>query len=636
MLGGYSVGIEIHLIDHVTAAMANVNKALIMAQGNTTAFQKALEKNHAQMMKFQAMEFAGNNMFQGAAAGLNAMVDPAREYAHQLGIMNMNAMDFHEQQMNIAAAWDTSFKIPSTPTENLQALKDMHTIFGDTHEAYEESRHLLPEFQKIQTILAASVHDPSHSAGDSTNQIFSAVKAMEMQGKVRNPEEFQHGIEQMTRVMVATGGRVLPSDYQSMAKYARSMKLTLDDDFWFKVAPELILEMKSVGGGAGGAGGPGAMIAAVGRALVQDIMSDKARAALGDLGVLNDEGQFIDRELAAKNPERAVNEIMIPAILKQHPEFEGDQMAINLALNELRLPGLSGSLVGELFNKDKQIDKFGAILDKIGGVDELYNKAIAGSPFAQQQALQKSWETLLTSLGEVMVPFLPMVNMLSQSLQFMASVLKSNPWMAQMIVLGLVATAIVGATIAIIGAIGGLVLILPLLGITGATFVSTVGIVIGSIAALTGSLMILANMGSTFKQMWDGLISGFMNFGAGMQSFGDGFKALSPETIMPFFSGIMKLPGFVNPAMPTFEPASGGKKDAKDPRLTPIKPLLTDQKKAQAVQMTVPQIVVNGTKEQSPEDIAGAVKDMLIKVMQEGLLTGVGHTGLLFGHEIYE
>lgn len=655
MLGGYSAGIEIHLIDHVTAAMANVNKALVMAQGNTTAFQKALEKTHTQMMRLQAMEFAGNQMFQGAAAGLNAMVEPAREYAHQLNIMKMNAMEFHDMQNQIKAAWDTSFTVPSTPTENLQALTDMRTIFGGKQENLEEARHLLPTFKKIETIMAASAHDPNHSPAEATNQIFAAVKAMEMRGKVRNPQEFEHGIEEMTRVMVATGGRVLPSDYQSMAKYARQMKLTLDDDFWFKVAPELILEMKSVGGGAGGAGGPGAMINAFGRTFVQGIMTKATAAKLDDLGLLaggsmdtNTTNTIADgvvaRDLAASNPERWVNEYLVPALLKAHPELEGDEMAINVAIADLRLQGLTGGLVGELHNKDAQFDKFADNLAKVGNIEQLYNQSL-DSPFAAQQALSKSWETLMLSLGEVMVPFLPMINQFSAALRVMARVMKDNPWIPQLIVFGLMATAFVGGILAIVGAVGGLAIILPLLGIPAAAFGAVAEIVGLTIAGITLSLFALANLGPVFLQpfvnAWNAAAYGFKMMGDEIGKFFSTTWRLVLQGIAFFGDLIRPIVSAINPILGAAVDTSvvGAKKllgeeDAKA-RLTPLKSATDQEKKANNVQMNVPKIVVNSSPGQSPEEIAEAVKDMIVRIIQDGILSGVGNTGLLFGQEVY-
>lgn len=643
MFGGYSVGIEIHLVDHVSLALHNVSRGLAMAQGNTQAFQKSLEAVHTKMMRFQAMEFTGNQMFQGAAGAINQMIEPAKEYAHQLAVMKMNAMDVVDMQGQIKAAWDTSFEVPSTPTENLQALMDMRTIFGGDKAALEEARHLLPEFKKIETILTGAVHDPTHNATDITNQIFAAVKAMEMQGKIRSPEQFQHGIEEMTKVMVATGGRVLPSDYQSLFKFSRAMKLTLDDEFLYNVAPELILEMKSSGGGSSGAGGPGAMIAALGRALVQDIMADKARDKLGALGLLNEQGQFIDRELAARNPERAVNEIIVPAIIKQHPEIAGDEMAINLALADLRLPGLSSSLVGELFNKNTQFDKMKANKEGLGSINDMYENA-RKSPSTAEMELNKAWTTLMTSMGEVLMPFLPMVNKFSEALRWMAEVFRDNPWIPQMITFGIIVLAVVGAIVAVIGAIGGAALIFGALSLSVEAAGLIIGIVLAAWGGLTSLLYLFANLGpkvwESLTFLWKSLTSGLSMAGEQIQRFWNQTLDLlgkvflrAAEIFQPFIS-------FINPAAGgILELAIGNTRNREQEQIERVGALSGGRVTPvdfKNVTLQIPKIVVNGAKGQSEEELAKQVQRMLTEVLKEGLLSGVGNTGLHFGHEVNE
>ncbi len=645
---GYQVGIEIHLVDHVSMAMAKVNQAMMLAHGHTVKFQQQMAKLQNTMMKFQAMSVAGNAMFSTAASDLNAMIDPAKEYAHQLNLMNMAGMEHVEIQKNIQAAWETSRNIPTTnPASNMAALGDMRIVFGDDPKHLAEARSLLPDFAKIQTIMSAATHDQA-AGHQQTDQIFAAVKGIEMLGKIRTEEQFRHYAEQMTRVMVATQGRVLPSDYSGMIKYARQMKLTMSEDMLFKVAPELIMEMKSQGGGAGSGGGPGAMIAALGRLGVQGIMNKATFKNLQDIGMIQDgyvgndmgaaQNALVGKELLARNSAEWVNTVLIPHITAAFPEladFEGDpqkEFAVQMkVLDVFRGNQNAVALIMEEFNKRNQFVKFGAMFDKTGGIEKMYQASL-NDPAVAETALTESWKTVMMSLGKVLIPFIPYINQFAAALQLVAKFFVDNPIIAKFVVMGLVATTIVGAILALVGAIGLLALPAIVMGATLGELAVVAGWVIIAIGIVTNVLVYASsalNLFGKILKIFPGMLSsiGFQMMGTAITNFWQKF-------IAPIFIGLLN---FVKPILRIFDPKAFAIADALTAGVESAQPAIgvpSKKPSASTVNQNNPSVnIAEGaikivTSGGNPADIAKSVIEELSRQMQRNILTNTTGGGL--------
>lgn len=477
----YSVGVTIHMVDRFSAGMSAFGRSLLAQQRHVNNFHTKMKQLHQTMATIHMAEKLGHGMMNFGASGLQAVVEPAKEYVHQLNLMNMAGLKQTEIQKNIAAAWDASSKMQFTnPTDNIKALMDLKNFFADSKLNMDEARHLLPSFLKSQAILTASAHDTGFDAHGET---YAMAKSMEMIGAVNDPKRFEHEMDMMNRVAVATGGRVLPSHYQNVFKYARQGKLLMNEDFKYKILPELIMEMQSGNGGAGGGGGPGAMIAAAMRLGVQGIMSKATAMNLGKLGLLGGKiiettsghtqvegnGGLIHSKEFASNPQKWVEDYMVPALIRKHPELKGDSVGLLMAVaTTLKGNQNAVALLQELIQKGPQFKRFGNALDAVPSGEQLYKSALK-DPGIAWDSFNASMETFKISIGQNVIPIVvPALNAFSGSLNAIGKYFNENKWAGNLVVASLAAMTFVGALLSVGAAIAGPVMIASIFGVSAA------------------------------------------------------------------------------------------------------------------------------------------------------------------------
>ena len=217
----------------------------------------------------------------------------------------------------------------------------------------------------------------------------------------------------MVKASVASGGKVLGSDFFSAFKYGRTATMGWDDKFVGQILPTLIQEMKG-GGGGGGVGGPGNALQSVFQAVVGGVLSHKAIDEFSRLHLLDPSKILRTSTGAAKgvrpggvegsaefqaDPYQWVQDHLLPAMTKAGittPEQIRQEVA-NLFTNRTaqQMVTMFATQQGR-FDKDAALDR-GA--NGIGAADTL----IASDPLAKMKAFHAAWENLLTSLGAPLV-----------------------------------------------------------------------------------------------------------------------------------------------------------------------------------------------------------------------------------------
>lgn len=478
MLNLFRVGVTVALMDRVSGALGTIGAALDKAHHHTSSYQDGIKKLQSQMDKLGAAKMIGQEAFHASVGALDAMIDPAKEYTSQIVRMNMAGLEHETIANNIGAAWETAGKVmTTTATDNLRTLSELYGVITEKGGSMQEARELLPRFQEMKMVLMASSEHPIEDV-KVEGLAYDAVKAAEMVGKT-GKEDIIHMADMMEKVMIASGGKITPTDYQNFFKYARAAKMTLSEEELFTVVPELMIEMKSRGGGSGGSGGPGTMYASLFSTLVQGTMSKATSGNLRELGLLSGPElqttttgtvtQGTDwRALVGSDPRKWIMEKLIPAILAKKPELENDNAAMALEIARvIKGPRLTTALVGEIWNKDEKgiIEKFRENRNRVPGHDELVEQA-KSSPRVLDASFAAQWTNLMTVLGEEVMPaFLPMIAELAGGFSAFGKFLKENKWAAELIVMTTATVAAVSGLVAL-GAMIGLALIpLAALGI---------------------------------------------------------------------------------------------------------------------------------------------------------------------------
>jgi hypothetical protein len=339
----------------------------------------------------------------------------------------------------VGLAWkNTGVVLTTTATENLKSILDLKNILGNMDEA----KALLPIVTKIQAVMAAS--GDSRLAQNAHDIAFSMAKALDVIGAVRNPAEMQKQAEMMSKVISAFQGRVTPQMFQSVFTYARQAKFDLTDEFKYEILPSLMLEMAGKSGGGGGSRGVGPMLAAMYRITNQGFINKKAVPELESLGLLNAStvlntttsgttaGHLKDAALAAANPFRWVNEVLVPAIRKKYGEGVTDEF-VRQKINEvMRGNQLAASMAVEFFTKQNNFLRDQKIIQGALPFNEAYNSAINRDPYTAMRAFDAQWESFKTALGKDLVPvIIPAILGVARALNYLTDVVQRHPTFVQ-------------------------------------------------------------------------------------------------------------------------------------------------------------------------------------------------------------
>jgi hypothetical protein len=433
MLNAFSVGITVELIDKFSAGIGGLTRSLMSAQGAASGL-------HGKLAACQKSMLLGGAMI-GAVAALAAPIigatKAAEDYMHTINRMNSAGLSHKEVIESIGAAWKTTVKAPtSTATDNLKTILELRTILTHTKEAI----NFLPAFATFRGALPAVAE--GKFKGQEEGLAYSAMKAVDMMGRVGSRAEILSQVGQMFRVMEATGAKVMPQDYMTTLKYARQAKFGLNDDFLYRVLPELILENK---GGSSGAGGVGPQLAALYRFGLGTKVNKQSAQLLKEMGMISRSsilktttsgtsvGPVLGIDVLSKNPIEWVSKTLIPHLAAKFKIAQDDGDKLIQASNMVfRGNQLAANIAAEMIKKRVQYTRFGTLYKQTDSMDQAYQRGLANDPDTNYKALHASWENLKISLGQNVIPIIiPLTNRLATGLNAMGRFFQAHPGAAK-------------------------------------------------------------------------------------------------------------------------------------------------------------------------------------------------------------
>lgn len=378
-----------------------------------------LEKSVAGLNRgFSAARVAIGGMAAAMAGGamlavMGKMVEHGITLVHQQALFKeqfreMPGMTLDKLNAMTAEATTQAYKtasevLTSNVTENLKSLRELVGVFGDLKDAKEN----------LTTVTRAQMVMNTLVGKDTGDQVFAMAKALEIKGASIDPKRFNELLDLMVKASVASGGKVLGSDFFSAFKYGRTATMGWDDKFVGQYLPTLIQEMKG-GGGGGGVGGPGNALQSVFQAVVGGVLSHKAISEFSRLHLLDESMVLRTSTGAAKgvkpggvegsaefqaNPYAWVQDHLLPALQKAGittPEAIRTEVA-NLFTNRTAQQMVTMFATQQTrFEKDAALNR-GA--SGVGAADTL----ITNDPTAKIKAFHAAWENLMTSLGAPLV-----------------------------------------------------------------------------------------------------------------------------------------------------------------------------------------------------------------------------------------
>lgn len=467
----YKIAVNIALTNGMSSVLAKLSKDLL---GINTKV-KDVEKNFAKW----AYAVGGTAAIMGGAAifgGLFKMAKAGSEVNHELELMKIQGMQVKEIHEASAKAMQVSGAVlTSTYADNLRHIRELRYAFGDTPDAMK----FLEDVTKSNAVL-------NSVKGGGTDQVWDLVKSLEQKGLTANPEEFASYVSQMTKAVVASGGKVTPAQFYSAIKYGRTAALGWDETFITQYLPRMIQSMSS-GSGGGGTGGPGNALMSAFAKVVQGQMPKTAaeefqRMGLTPGGLAHIKGSsstqivggIAGKDLFQQDPYAWVQQVLMPA-LAEHGVTSQNQIIeqisrmfpVRTASQIISEMGLQGSFqLGDQspFEKDARLQR--EAFDQRMSYDEL----IKNDYDTMMKALHAQWKTFNQVVGAPLsAPGGPLVRVLGAFTSILNSASKlaqENPEVIEIVAaaLAVLATVAVVAGLSAVGvALAGLVTIGPAL-----------------------------------------------------------------------------------------------------------------------------------------------------------------------------
>lgn len=465
----YKIAVKIALTNGMSPILAIISRDLLGVHSKV----KDIEKNFGGWAK----AIGGTAAIMGGVAIIGGLVKIAKHGAdvnHQLNLMKIQGMQVGEIQLASAKAMEVSGKVlTSTYSENLAHLRELRYAFGDTPDA----------MKYLETVTKANAVLNSVKGGGK-DQVWELVKSLEQKGLTANPQEFESYVGQMTKAIVASGGKVTPAQFFSAFKYGRTSMLGWDETFVTQYLPRLIQSMSS-GGGGGGSGGPGNALMSAFAKVVQGQMPKTAaeefkRMGLTPGGVQHIKGSsesqvgggILGKDLFQSSPYEWVQTVLMPK-LAEHGITSQNQIIEQISkmfpvrtasqvISEMGLQGRFHEGDQSPFEKDAKLQR--EAFDQRMSYDTL----IKNDYDTMMKAFHAQWKTLNEVVGAPLLePGGPVVQALAGITSLMSSISQAAQTHPEGLKIVFEALAALAVSLVVAGLIALGAAIAPLLGAGG-------------------------------------------------------------------------------------------------------------------------------------------------------------------------
>ena len=457
MINAYRIGVHIALHNGVSAGLGVIAGHMAGLQRQIDSAQLGLNRLGMAIAGLGAVAVGGAMLH-----GVMGAVQAGEELVNQQGVLKAAGLTNQQIAEATTRAYEVGTKVLGTSVaENLKALGELRTVFGDLKEA----EAFLPDFQRLAlTLGAVTGKNPGNAA-------YMAARFMDLSGGVFkpgtheiSPEALQANLQRLTQVVVATHGRVGPNEMLNFAQQAGPFVRGMSPEALYGSIPAVIQAM--------GGHRTGTAVAAMGALVTsgvapQRIVADLTKFGLVDpskvtatrTGVRLAPGAIVGSQQFLQDPFAWFNTVFMEALRKhgvtgQQEVFEwisrlfGRQTAQRLGVEFFQ--GV------EQIMRDKEL-----IRQALGGTASY--AAMLQTPSVAFKAVEEAWKSLTTAFGAPATRIAVQVAMkLAYGLSSLAAVVARYPNLAQaalLIASGLgVALTVIGAlaiAAAAIGAIGG-------------------------------------------------------------------------------------------------------------------------------------------------------------------------------------
>ena len=508
--------------------------AAIGSGGNAAARAKAKANEETFFGKAMGAQVAGMQLEivgKDILGGIAETIKPAMGYEHQVELLRVMGVLPQEIADAESAAWKDRVA-GSTPTEALQAIGELRSILTSTKEAIE----FMPSMLKLQDVGEAVTGHKQEGLA------YTTMRALELFGRTINPDTKQmdperamHGVDLMTRIMIATHGKINPQELLGFAQQAGPVAARMSDEGLLSMVPI----MQAMGSKRAGTALTSLNSQIVGGVMPERVAADWAKMGLLDMakthatkmGLRVDQGAVKGEELWKQNPVAWIEQKLIPAMQSHGLNNNQQQDMIMRLMSRQTSQREAAEIARSLVQVNRDVQQ---MQGNMGSGS--YEDFVKNDPAMGLKIFQKELETFEIALGTQILPVLtPALVGLAGALKSMTTWGRENPAIVKGILafitfLGVVAM-VAGGIIMFVGAImlmagilgGGVVAVIIAVAVAIGAFVASLfyvdwGAVLGSVADFfvglwqtikSGSARAWAAVSGFFSWLWAKIVAGF-------------------------------------------------------------------------------------------------------------------------------
>ena len=459
MIDAYKIGVSIAMTNGVSAILGVMQRDVLGLKKAVDFTTEGFNK-----MKLAAVGFAAVTVGAGMLAGLAELSKASEKYTHQLELMKIAGMSVGDMNLAISAANSTSSKVmTSTPTQNLQTIGELRSVFGDTKEAIQ----FLPQMQQLSAVFASITGGTPEKLG------YTTMRGVEMMGGTVNPKTGQMDVgrastmvDLITQAVIASHGKVGPQEWLQFAQQASGVVKKMDPSALILGMMPIIQEM---GGFRAGTALTSMNQQIVGGVMPQRVVADWEKFGLIDMskvtetktGVRVGPGGIVGEETWKRNPLEWIESVFIPKLHAQGVKDEDISDQIIRLFSRQTSQREASLMATQLVRINKDVAMAQAAATSAPGATEL----ISNDPNSVRTKLDSQRDRLITDIGRAITPtVIAAMNGLAKAFRYIAEIVEAHPtatkWIlsvaaalgAFLVVAGTIAIGV--AAIAAIGAFG--------------------------------------------------------------------------------------------------------------------------------------------------------------------------------------
>jgi hypothetical protein len=212
----YSAAIKLSVANLASQGVRLLASDMLKAHGQAVKLQDKLSA-----VKMVAVGY-GLRLARGSRVFWAMRLRAAREYTHQLALMNGAGMSHLEIAKATGEAWKTSQSVlTTTASDNLRVIRELRSVFyGRMDEAYSA----LPMVQRTAAVIQSQTGREDHDLA------FAMIKYAEDTSKGKlTAAALEKALNWESKGLIAFGGTLNANDYLMAAKYAKTSALQMSD-----------------------------------------------------------------------------------------------------------------------------------------------------------------------------------------------------------------------------------------------------------------------------------------------------------------------------------------------------------------------------------------------------------------------